>query len=117
MVTSMPTSVMFAPERSTICAASGSFQKFASASGVGMPWMPGWKIVLPITTISLKSFAISGARVSATATLVIGPTGQSVISPGFSRAMRMIRSDAVSSTGRAFGAGRSISPSPFLPCT
>jgi len=50
--------------------------------------------VLPITTIRFSSDAISGATASASATLVTGPTGQSVISPGFSRAMRMIRSTA-----------------------
>src|SRR5579883_2059020 len=103
MVTSMPTSVILAPDRITICAASGSFQKLASAIGVGIPWMPGWWIVPPMMTTSLKSGATSGALAKAIATLVTGPTGQSVISPGLSRARRIIKSLAGSATGLAVG--------------
>ena len=50
-------------------------------------------------TILRKSLATSGALTIANATLVTGPTGQSVIWPGFSFAMRMMRSLACSSVG------------------
>src|SRR5262245_45033332 len=74
MVTSMPTSLIFAPDWSTRRAASGSFQMLASAIGLGMLGMPGWKMVLPMITISRKSVAMSGALASANAVLVSGPT-------------------------------------------
>jgi hypothetical protein len=62
-----------------------------------------------------KSLAISGALAIASATLVTGPTGQSVISPGFSFAMRMMRSLACSSVGLIVGSGSSMSPIAFCP--
>ena len=105
IVTSMPTSVTAPPARSTICAASGSLAKLASTIGAAGPRIPGWKIVDPMSTILRRSLAISGAFVSASATLVKGPTAQSAISPGFSFAIRMIRSQACSPVALIFGDG------------
>ena len=73
--------------------------------------------MLPMTTIRFRSVAISGALASARATFVTGPTGQSVISPGFSRAMRMMRSTADSATARPRGSGSAMSPNPLAPWT
>ena len=79
------------------------------------PANAGMKIVHPMMTILRKSLAISGALTSANATLVTGPTGQSVISPGLSFAMRTTRSLACSSVGLIFGSGSSMSPIAFEP--
>jgi hypothetical protein len=68
-------------------------------------------------TILRKSLAISGALTNANARLVTGPTGHSVISPGFSFAMRMMRSLACSPVALAAGSGSSTSPIAFEPWT
>ncbi len=101
------------PLENTICAACGSHSALNSAAGVQLPTSR----LPPIQTICRMRGAMSGASRSASATLVSGPVGSSVTSPGRERTASMMNRAACSASACRVGAGSRGPSRPVWPCT
>src|SRR5882757_1073663 len=110
--TSRPTMVSGQPAWNTICAASGSLAMFASAAAFTFPPV----IEPPMITTSFTSGTIEGSFSIASAILVSGPIGTSVISWGLACTISMIRSGAQRGSFLHLLGGSSTFASPFCPC-
>ena len=100
------------PAWNTRSAASGSPAMLASATG---ETFPGARKVPPMNTTFFKSRGSCGSRSSAFARFVIRARVTRVSSPGCSRAIRAMKSQAGSSRGRWGEGGSSTPPMPLGP--